>query len=81
MPRKLFAAFLLTLVLPLGGCLTGVSSSPQHLPDLRLYAPAVRVKAHAEMLSGKCDTLASPYMTDYSVMRDQTRAAKKILSK
>jgi hypothetical protein len=43
------------------------------------YTKVMQAKAADEMESGHCQTLSDVFMPDYKVMRDQTRAAKKIL--
>jgi len=62
---------------------SGAPSKPHHLmlPDVPAYSKAVQKQAAAEMTRA-CDqmpTVCDVLLPDYKVMREQARAAKKLL--
>lgn len=72
----------LTALALLTACIAA-PSKPHHLvlPDVPAYSKATQKKAAAEMTQA-CDmmpTVCDVLLPDYKVMREQTRAAKKIL--
>lgn len=53
--------------------------SKRVLPDVVEYSKEVQKQAYNEALGGSCPVLGKVFMPDYGVMRDQTRAAAKLL--
>jgi len=68
------------LVITLGGCNPAPTKPDIHLlPDIVKYPKEVQSAAVKEALGGSCPVLATIFMPDYGVMRDQTLAAYNIL--
>ncbi len=49
------------------------------LPDVVEYSREIQSQAAGEMSIPQCHTLSNVMMPDYQVMRDQTRAARRLL--
>lgn len=61
--------------------LSGCAREPSRkliLPDVVEYSKATQIKAADELQACHSPTIME-FMKDYSVMRDQTRAARKVL--
>lgn len=76
----------LTAMVFLSGCGAEASKVPIQskrliLPDVVEYPIDIQKKAAEEIDSGRCHVLSDVFMPDFSVMRDQTRVAKKDLKK
>lgn len=76
-------SFLLTFAVTMALC--GCAGSPRSnnievLPDLKVYSRPVQKSAATEMQTNACPVL-NTFMVDYKVMRDETRAAQKVLRK
>lgn len=82
MKKTVFALALAALMLSSSGCKLARSNGEGVLPDVQEYSRAQQLRAAAELKKyGPFIPEVGGMMGDYGVMRDQTKAAKKILSK
>lgn len=64
----------------LSGCAwDGTKPNTQVLPDVVQYPKEVQQAAYREAVGGSCPVLATIFMPDYGVMRDQARAAYSLI--
>ena len=58
-----------------------VRSEPTHavLPDVKNYTQEQMNSAAIEIERGSCPVIGDLFMSDYKIMRDQTRAANQFL--